>query len=240
MEAGDRGVRHGAGTKTKIETKANRAVCKAQESSSLALSMWTVRILGSCLNSCTSWVAVALRRLAPSAGLSFLSAKCGTGIAPDQWYSTGEVFIRQYLETFLAIITGEVLLVSMGQSPEMLLSTLPRTRHAPPPHYGASGPKCQWWWCRDTCPGWPPIALPNLTSIQFCEFGPEPSSRPVKISHSLMTDHYSHGSLCYTEEKINKQQAQRQGTLSSPAWEALQTEGLSPQGLSPSLAPMKE
>lgn len=55
-----------------------------------------------------------------------------------------------------------------------------------------------------------------------------------------MTDHYNHGSLCYTEEKRNKQEAQRQGTLSSPVWEALQTEGLSPQGLRPSLAPMKE
>ena len=55
-----------------------------------------------------------------------------------------------------------------------------------------------------------------------------------------MTDHYNHGSLCYKEEKINKQQAPKQGTFSSPAWEALQTEGLSPQGLRPSLAPMNE
>ena len=38
VEAGNRGVRHGAGTKTKIKTKANRAICKAQQNSSLALS----------------------------------------------------------------------------------------------------------------------------------------------------------------------------------------------------------
>ena len=54
VEAGNRGVRHVAGTKTKIKTKANRAICKAQQNSSLALSTSTVRVLGSCLNSCTS------------------------------------------------------------------------------------------------------------------------------------------------------------------------------------------
>lgn len=52
VEAGDRGVRCRAGTRT--ETKAKRAICKAQRSSSLALIMRRLRILGSCLNACTS------------------------------------------------------------------------------------------------------------------------------------------------------------------------------------------
>lgn len=121
----------------------------------------------------------------------------------------------------MAVNNWKVLLPWRGRAHTQMLHNILQCMDRPQ-QPGVSDPKCPWCRGPGTGPGQPPTALLDLTCPRFCEFGPELSSPPAKVSNALMTSQYDYGSLNYKEEEINQQQGQRQGTLPSAGQEALQ------------------